>query len=301
METYGATMRRVREQKGYTMKQVAKGIVSVSFLSKFERGESEISLRHFMDILDRLSVTVDEFHFMHRNDRLDPLKLFFRQMSQAYTEKDLKKLGQLKKQELQKWKNYRLAPYQCNVLAIEVMEHLIYDDPIDAVDNEALKVLRDYLFHVEVWGYYELMLYNATLLLMPAEMVVVLSKTAYEKSGKYQNMKEIRDIIFRILVNTMINLLGPVNVLRSKITDYPQASTHFFSCLEELSDGDDQLFEKVHLQFIKGVYQVKTGDVESGKNKVHEAIAILHKLGSHRIANDFERYLDLTLEHLEKR
>ena len=36
MKNYGETFRTIREQKGYTMKQVSHEIVSISFLSKFD-------------------------------------------------------------------------------------------------------------------------------------------------------------------------------------------------------------------------------------------------------------------------
>src|SRR5690625_3968964 len=110
MDNYGETFRTIREQKGYTMKQVAEGIVSISFLSKFERGDSEISLSSFIKLLQRVSVTFEEFQFLHENNQIDLLELFFREAGDAYLNRDLTKLDQLKKQELEKWRETGLEP-----------------------------------------------------------------------------------------------------------------------------------------------------------------------------------------------
>ena len=41
----GALLKKIRLSKNLTLKELASDYLSVSFLSKFERGESDISLR----------------------------------------------------------------------------------------------------------------------------------------------------------------------------------------------------------------------------------------------------------------
>ncbi len=71
MNEYGKTIRKIREEKGYTMQQLSDGILSTSFLSKFERGNSDISISYFFQILERLSLSYDEFLFVHNDFKLD--------------------------------------------------------------------------------------------------------------------------------------------------------------------------------------------------------------------------------------
>ena len=65
MKKYRRNFRKVREQKGSTIQQIADGILSISFLSKFERGESDISISYFFQILERLSLSYEEFLYVH--------------------------------------------------------------------------------------------------------------------------------------------------------------------------------------------------------------------------------------------
>src|SRR5699024_11715267 len=77
MKKYGGTLREIREQKGYSMQQLASGILSVSFLSKFERGESDISFAYITRLLERLSLSFEEFFYLHEGVRPDQLEYYF--------------------------------------------------------------------------------------------------------------------------------------------------------------------------------------------------------------------------------
>ncbi|MDR2834090.1 MAG: helix-turn-helix domain-containing protein, partial [Streptococcaceae bacterium] len=59
----GKTLRNARQAKGYTLKEVADGIISFGQLSKIEndgKGETT-SVKHFFEILERLNLTIAEF------------------------------------------------------------------------------------------------------------------------------------------------------------------------------------------------------------------------------------------------
>lgn len=61
MKGYGAQFKKLREGKGMTLRETAKGIVSYQFLSNFENRHSNISLYNFVELLDRLHVSFNEF------------------------------------------------------------------------------------------------------------------------------------------------------------------------------------------------------------------------------------------------
>ena len=56
----GALLKKIRLSKNLTLKELASDYLSVSFLSKFERGESDISLSRFFLLLDKLDVSIEE-------------------------------------------------------------------------------------------------------------------------------------------------------------------------------------------------------------------------------------------------
>src|SRR5699024_7021743 len=103
MEHYGATFRTFRQNKGYTLKQVATGIVSISFLSKFERGDSDISFSVMIALLDRMMVTYEEFYFLHNAGKSNAIEEFFRVSGKAYMTRDIPTLLTLKQQSLENY------------------------------------------------------------------------------------------------------------------------------------------------------------------------------------------------------
>ena len=60
MKKFGESLRIIRKAKGITIKQAAGDIVTPAFLSKVERGKSDISFSKLVEILDRMNVDIHE-------------------------------------------------------------------------------------------------------------------------------------------------------------------------------------------------------------------------------------------------
>ena len=288
MKKYGGTLRRIREQKGLTIQQLAAGILSVSFLSKFERGESDISLRYFTQLLVKLSLTFEEFFYLH--DDADPKQLdyFFDKSKEAYVNRDLKKLNQLRDIAHDQYKIHGLESFHCNTIMLNIYENIIRGDRIHSSKDD-LKFLYTYLFDVEVWGYYELTLYNSTMYLMPPEMVVTLSKTAFEKSAGFGKLKKFDKVIIPILLNTLTYLMGGAT------HDSVQYKV-FLGYLEGLDIPEEDLYTRTALLQTKGIHEIKTGNQEKGVEMFKKAIAIYNALGSKNLAMTAENYLKIVLD-----
>lgn len=297
MKTYGETLRGIRRQKGLSMHELAEGICSVSFLSKFERGNSDITLGLFTRILEKLMISIDEFLYVHNDFQIDLLEQFFKDVNAAYNERNSDRLKLLRELEMKKWKQFKVNTYYYNVLLIQVYVMIVDKKAIDEdLKEEDITLLSDYLFRVEVWGYYEFMLYNATMLFLQPTMVVQLSRTAYEKSNRYHNYKKVNDVISTIIMNTITYLLGPVNRFDEK-SEFQAEIEEFFYYLETLAIPENHLFERVNLLHLRGAYKLKSGNKESGINNILVAIQILKDLGSHRSAIRIDQYLQQILEH----
>jgi HTH-type transcriptional regulator, SHP2-responsive activator len=298
MNNYGATLRVIRKQKGLSMKELSDGICSVSFLSKFEREDSDITLGLFTRILEKLMMSIDEFLYIHNNYQTNLLEQFFKDVSIAYNKRDSAKLKALKELEMKKWQQLQVNTYYYNVLLIQVYEMIVDRKALDGdVKEEDIRLLSEYLFRVEVWGYYEFMLYNATLLFLQPAMVVQLSRTAYDKSNRYRNYKKVNDVIITIMMNTIVYLLGPVNHFNRKLESQAEV-IEFFSYLETLAMPETHLFERVSLLYLHGSFELKSGNEDVGLAKFQQAIQILTDLGSNRFATHVEQYLEQIVEHM---
>ncbi|MEN2467370.1 helix-turn-helix domain-containing protein [Ornithinibacillus sp. JPR2-1] len=299
MRSYGETFRIIRKQKGVTMKELADGVCSISFLSKFERGDSDITLGIFTRILDKLMLSMDEFIYVHHDYQPSQLEQFFQLVNTAYTSQNSDRLKQLKDQEMKKWERYGIETYYFNVLMLEVYDSMVSSTMMDENVNKAeIDLLTDYLFRVEVWGYYELALYSATMFFLDPGVVIQLSKTAYIKSSRYQELKKTRDTITAILINTITYLIGPVNRFPEELT-YEQEITEFFSYLDAIPLPEDKLFERLKILQLKGALELKLGNKESGEAKLRQTIQILRDLGSVGNANNTSLYLEQILSYIK--
>ncbi|MBS4220987.1 helix-turn-helix domain-containing protein [Bacillus sp. FJAT-49711] len=286
MNDYGKTIRKIREEKGYTLQQLSDGILSTSFLSKFERGNSDISVSYFLKILEKLSLSYDEFLFVHNDFNLDNFETFFDKAEQAYVKRNLSKLQTLKEVHMDKWRTTKVAAYRCNTLVLDVLINIVRDEFVEA-EKEAIEFLFDYLFQVEVWGYYELRLYNATMFLMPPKMVLTLSETAYKKSVYLRKLAKVNQIIIYILSNTITYLL------RHNI--YLRECKVFLGYLDNISIPEKDLLSRNHLLYLQGLYEIKIGNKEKGIEVANKAISMFRELGSTSLVTERENFLHILL------
>lgn len=299
MKAYGETLRQIRTQKGLTMKDLADGICSISFLSKFERGDSDITLGLFTKLLDKLMMNFNEFLFVHNEFQPSQLEQFFKAVGNSYKWGDSNAIRELKEQETKKWKQSGMEMHHYHILMLQMYESIIDNKAIDGdVKKGDIQKLSDYLFSVEVWGQYEFMLYNATMLFLDANMVLQLSRTAYEKSIRYKEFQQVNDVIGTILMNTIIYLLGRVDHFTNEMRFQDELS-EYFSYLNVLSLPEHKLFERANLMHLKGAYELRSGNKEQGIAIMEKVVHIFTELGAVGQAKHMESYLEQIMAYDE--
>ena len=72
MKKFGEIFKKFRESRGLRLKDVEKAGISTSQLSRFEKGETDLTISKFMAILDEINMPIDEFmyaiHDFHRDE-----------------------------------------------------------------------------------------------------------------------------------------------------------------------------------------------------------------------------------------
>ncbi|MCE2061257.1 Rgg/GadR/MutR family transcriptional regulator, partial [Streptococcus thermophilus] len=71
MKDFGEVFKVIRKSKGIKIIDIADEQISKSQISRFERGESTITLFKLTHMLDKICVTVEEFMYIVRNYKLD--------------------------------------------------------------------------------------------------------------------------------------------------------------------------------------------------------------------------------------
>ncbi|GHP15044.1 transcriptional regulator [Lentilactobacillus fungorum] len=95
MPAIGQTVKKIRQIKGFTQKEVYSTIVSRSFANRFERGLNDVSATKLFQILDNLSISLDEFRFIHNNYQQTKVQALQDQLIHAYEAHNLQIMGKI--------------------------------------------------------------------------------------------------------------------------------------------------------------------------------------------------------------
>ena len=85
----GSLTKKIRLSKKLSLKDVAGDYLSVSFLSKFERGESEISLSRFLCILENFDVSIEEIYGILSKDNPTRTEELLARVSKAFQQNNI--------------------------------------------------------------------------------------------------------------------------------------------------------------------------------------------------------------------
>ena len=204
MKKFGELYRQFRESRGIRLKDVAKAGISTSQLSRFEKGQTDLTISKFMLILDEINVPIDEFmyavHDFHRDD-LNELLTKVRLFVSTHDIDEMKKLlaSQMGlKDKREKFHNINTILLKIRLQDLSGEDYYTEDD---------LKDLTDYLFSVEHWGYYELLIFINTLDVLNHEVFMVLAREMSKRSDFYKEIPNNRRMISTMLLNGYITCI----------------------------------------------------------------------------------------------
>ncbi|RMC51800.1 Rgg/GadR/MutR family transcriptional regulator [Lactobacillus sp. ESL0228] len=278
MNNFGNSLRNIREAKGITIKQAAKNIVTPAFLSKFERGESEISFSRLLKILDHMNVDINEFILETNDFEEHPQRKFLKKLIDAANNKSITIFDNLEKNEALLYTKDDNLRHKHNILLCHLYKSEITNTPPEKDDWMPIK---NYLMGVEDWAYYEFLLYANSLYFLPTEIIELVSKSAYQKGMRYLSLNDNKNGLIDTLLNTIETLLTR-NETKLVIV--------YIKLCENLIQSPDLMFERVRLIFYKGALQYLTGDSELGISKMNEAIQIMQLTNFN--GNDIKNFED---------
>lgn len=168
----GITVKQIREKKGLKAKDVYTGIVSRSSYFRFENGEHDTTVSNLFAFLDRLQVGVAEFsvELAAQWPQLLPCVERGHGALRSLSQTQLDQLVVQLKETYEKTPT--LGDYH-NVLKVELYQEYQRTHQITET-AENLKILSTYLFDIEEWYQYELLLFQAICKLLPCETIDAL-------------------------------------------------------------------------------------------------------------------------------
>lgn len=262
MNDLGPLFRVLRKERGFTLKTLSEGIISFSYLSKFEKGENQISLNNFFQLLQRMNLTVDEVLYFNQTKTTN-YTAFFQKIAIAHVQQDITRLKKYLAIEKNLYEEKSIQFHKYNAIMISaVIKDL---EPEFIIPNEDIHGLVDYLVGCSFWTTYEVSIFGNSLSLFSEELLIILLKEIKERVSDYQVMrKNLRDLI-RLLQNAALIFLRKGETHQAvKISDY------LTTVIER-----DQYFEMTRQLFIDGAIALGLGEESEGLEKALKAIEIM--------------------------
>lgn len=280
----GALIKQMRQSKKLSLKDVAGDYLSVSFLSKFERGESEISLSRFLCVLDNLDVSIAEFYGMLSKDSPTKTDALLAKVSKAFQQNNIPALKKYYTEEIKNYQSTSKKTFLYNAIMIE--SFLISVTGAD-VDAKNVAIISDYLFDIDQWGKRELVILGNSMSAIPTNTLHLLIKEIVYKTTLFGNNEENKKVKIDIMLN------GISIFLDRKELNYAK---YYIDVLETNAISEVYLYERVEYSILLGTYWILLGKVERGKNKVESALDCLRHLGAESLLltreNDYQDLLN---------
>ncbi|ADG40196.1 MULTISPECIES: helix-turn-helix domain-containing protein [Leuconostoc] len=218
MTEIGEVFRIFRTGKNITLKEASKNIVSYPFLSKFERGLTDISFTHLLELLDRINVQLSEFEFLYQKynaNNNDLLPSF----QKAYQTGDTTTL----KNHLRIWQHKQGSFAKLQVIQIKMMLATLN---VASINHDELLVLEAYFKNIRNWTFFELYLFGHAIPFLEEKFMFNLFQELHQKGILYDNLRYDNFSMLFYIYNNMIlfmldhNHLETADLLIQKLTVY---------------------------------------------------------------------------------
>ncbi|MDS2681995.1 Rgg/GadR/MutR family transcriptional regulator [Streptococcus pneumoniae] len=272
----GITLRKVRKGKQISLCSVTDEHLSKSQISRFERGESEISCIRLINILDKLHITLDEFLVLHNEDYTNA-ELFanlVQYIRKQYSSHNIKNIAAL----LSDSSHYTLNSFEKTM--IKSILHTMDSSIIPS--NKELLQLTDYLFKVEKWGYYEITLLGNCVRTINYNSYFLLTKEMLNNYIYSSLNKTNKRIVTQLAINCLI-----LSVDKEEFSN----CTCLITEIKALLDNELNFYEQTVFLYATGYFEFKR-HLDSGIEKMKQAIQVLDILGEDKLKLHYTSHFD---------
>lgn len=278
MDDFGKTLRFIRTSKQVSINKLADDVISKSQLSRFERGESEISCSKLNHLLNKLNTSFDEFLIINRGFSDDDFKIMINEIRDSTASSDIQNLIKILESYQSKDKS-TLKNFEITLLK-SILNN--YSKDIYPSKSE-LDELVDYLFKVEHWGYYEISLFGNCFRQLTYQTIFSLTKELLNKIRYYFRAESNKRLVIQLTINCLIVSIDK---------EYFENARYLLKKVECLLNSETTFYEKTVFIYASGYLLYKEGNLD-GKDKMLDALKVLKILSEDKFYKNY-------IEHYNK-
>ena len=281
MNNYGKLFKKFRESRGLVLKDIAKLGVSVSHISRFERENTDLTISKFMLALNAINMPIDEFMYAANDFQRDEFNEILEKISLFVSARNVSGMEKLLITQVEKIEK-RETFYTLNTILIKIRLQDLSDKSY--YDESDIQYLSDYLFSVEYWGCYELLLFANTVDVLNHQTMMILSREMCKRSEFYKDLPNYRRLHSTMLLNCYI-----ISIERDEYID----ALYFEKQLNHNCFTETEIYEKLVFHYSKNLYELKSNKAILEMKK---CIAAMKLANSENLAIKFENHLSGVLK-----
>ena len=175
-------------------------------------------------------------------------------------------------------KNPSIYQYKLNMILAQ--SFICKCDPDVPFPKEYIDEVADYLFMVEQWKIYELILIGNLYLFFD---IPLLDKMGKEIMGTAIDRGKAKDVEIITLLNIFETCIHRENL---------EAARFYMDNIPQLIEDEILLYERNLYHFLVGLFNYKNGDKAGGKAIMDQAIQIYEWLGCRNLADNYKKDLE---------
>ena len=279
MQNLGEVFKELRKSRNVSLQEATGGEFTYSMLSKFERGEADLSSMKLITALDNIHSDLNEFMYLVRGFSQKKVLAFQENLWDLYDREGIDSLHSLYEETTQKYRSSGETSYLLQMIRIKSLL-VFFDSEIRATDEE-LAFLYDYFFTIDIWGNYELELFSTISTLFPLPLYFKYSREMLQKTDLLGSLPSNKVGIDTILINGLFKAIEEKDKLKA---DY------FVFQIEKRELPESQAYLKIIYMIAKGYYDTIFKVENKGLEKIQRGITILQDLEYVDGARYYENY-----------
>ena len=279
MQNLGEVFKELRKSRNVSLQEATGGEFTYSMLSKFERGEADLSSMKLITALDNIHSDLNEFMYLVRGFSQKKVLAFQENLWDLYDREGIDSLQSLYEETTKKYRSSAKTSYLLQMIRIKSLL-VFFDSEIRATDEE-LTFLYDYFFTIDIWGNYELELFSTISTLFPLPLYFKYSREMLQKTDLLGSLPSNKVGIDTILINGLFKAIEEKDKLKA---DY------FIFQIEKRELPESQAYLKIIYMIAKGYYDTIFKVENKGLEKIQRGITILQDLEYVDGARYYENY-----------
>lgn len=279
MQNLGEVFKELRKSRNVSLQEATGGEFTYSMLSKFERGEADLSSMKLITALDNIHSDLNEFMYLVRGFSQKKVLAFQENIWDLYDREGIDSLHSLYEETTKKYRSSGEKSYLLQMIRIKSLL-VFFDSEIRATDEE-LTFLYDYFFTIDIWGNYELELFSTISTLFPLPLYFKYSREMLQKTDLLGSLPSNKVGIDTILINGLFKAIEEKDKLKA---DY------FVFQIEKRELPESEAYLKIIYMIAKGYYDTIFKVENKGLEKIQRGITILQDLEYVGGARYYENY-----------